>query len=175
MLAPLADSLPAVRFADRGDEDALVAMVTRMHADPEWGLRDWDGSPFKADEEKVRAVIQRATVLNRNAPDAGCWIGVVVVGGQLIGSVCLHFQEPMLSRGEYLEMVWPIWVAPEHRRTPASQLLLNFSIALADQHQRTLVSADRAYENGGRARFMQRRIGRPVGSVFAYNSAAGTV
>ena len=57
-----------------------------MHEDPEWGLRDWDGSPFKADEEKVRAVIQRATVPNRNEPNAGsCWIGVVTVGGRAAG------------------------------------------------------------------------------------------
>ena len=177
MLAQLADSPTAVRYANRDDEDALVAMVRRMHDDKEWGLRDWDGLPLRPAEEKVRAIIQRATVPNRNAPDAGCWIGVVSVGAELQGSACLRVQEPELSGGAYLEEIWN-WVAPEHRRGIAGQLLLAFSLGLADEKQLTLVSAVRCYDNGGRYRFLKRRIGQPIGSLFQYhnaNAAAGTV
>ncbi len=163
--------VPTVRYATQADEDALVALVQRMHADPEWGLRDWAGLPLKADTEKVRAIVQRATISNRNAPGAGgCWVGVVSLGDELLGSVCLRIQEPELSDGIHLEEVWS-WVAPEHRRGVTAQLLLAFSLGLADEHQLTLVSAVRSYENGGRYRFMRRRIGSPVGSIFQYHAA----
>ena len=174
MLATLADAASA-RLAGPEDEEALVAMVRRMHADPEWGLRDWEGKPFPFCEERVRERIQAATVKQRNAADAGsACIGVVGAPGHLLSSVYLRRQEPELSGGRYIEEVWN-WVAPEHRRGDASQLLLNFAITLADECQLTLVSAARMYENAGRARFLQKRIGRPVSSVFAYNATAGTV
>ena len=165
-----------VRFAAPDDEDDLVTMLRAMHADPEWPMRDINGRRLAFSEEKARGTVQRVIMRNRNEPDAGqAWIGVLGAPGNLVGSVCVRVTEPWLEDGHLLGEQWN-WVYPQHRRSPAPQALVTFSVAMADSLGLPLVTGVMIQEQRAKERLYERKIGAPIGSMFLYtNHAAGTV
>lgn len=162
----------AVRFADPGDEPALVDLCRAKHA--EEALRTASGRPFRFAEDKVRARIQQALVPRRNAPDAGqSWCGVIGEPGQLQGAVYLMIQEPDDSDELYLLQLWN-WIFPEYRRSKSPAALIQFSQALSVSLQLPLVGGVVSYEQGESAklRFLRRNGMTPIASLYLYNAAA---
>jgi hypothetical protein len=159
-----ATELARVRLATPDDEPELVELVRRMHADPEWGLRDARGLPFPFCADKARVAIQRATQRDRS------WIGIVGGPGSVEGSVCLARQDLALSDGQMLTEVWN-WVQPEHRAGRTNDVLVSFSLALADMLGLSLVLATMTRERVAKARAYEKKIGKPTASLFLYTNS----
>jgi hypothetical protein len=176
MPAPFEDDLLAlIRLATPDDEEALVAMVRDMYADPGFGgMTDAAGRRFEWAEDKTRAIIQRATVRNRNEPEAGqAWIGIVGVPGIIKGSAYVEIRPCELSYGAFLGQLWS-WVRPEHRHErEVTDALLAFSVTAASELHLSLGAAAVLRPRPAQARFFERVMGKAVASVYNYSPAAG--
>lgn len=170
---PYPEGVPLVRPATPFDEEELVEMVRLMHDDDEWGLADVNGVAFPFSEIKARATIQRATQ-RRNAPDAGqAWLGVIGEPGQLQGSAFVAVHEASMSDGFFLGELWNFCL-PCARNVETSDLLIEFSMAVARMKNMRLRMAAMTQRRLGKSRFYARRFGPPIGSVYDYTPTGVT-
>lgn len=165
-----------VRLAESRDEEELVAMVHAMHQ--ELGFRNAADQPMRFAPDKVRGMIQRATVDRPNDPSAvPCWIGVIEGEKQLEGSAFLTVQSHWATDDHHLAELWS-WTFPKFRKSANAKTLITFSKALANTLQLPLLlgvmSIDRQPAKG---RLIERSTGcKPFGQFYLFNAdAAGTV
>ena len=162
----LAAETSKVRLAVREDEEALVEMRRREAV--EAGLCMGDGTPFPFCDDMARALIQTATITNRNCPDPPAWIGVVGDPGQLEGGVFLAVRTLDYSPRPYLGMVWH-YVWPDYRKSDTAKSLLVFATALSRALSMDLVGA--TGQQVAKSRMVQRVTGgKPIGNFFVVNS-----
>lgn len=170
MLAPAPEPC-VVRLADAEDEEQLLALCRMDHE--ENGIRDGLGKldPFSPD--KVRAIIQRAVMPNRNEPNAGQSVcGVIGPRGGLQASVYLERTDYGYSDRPILRERWAI-VAPEYRKTPHFHSLAEFSKTIAECLERTLIAEPTSVHRiEAKDRFYTRKFGvERSGSIFIYTHA----
>lgn len=165
-----ADSSGHVRLATPDDETPLMDMLRLMHA--EAGLRDADGRPFPLCEDRVRAVVQRAIIPNRNDPDSGqSCCGVIGGPGQAIeAGICLAITATWYSEKPYIGDFFS-YVTPDFRRGGHAKALISFAKLVAAAMNMPLslgnVSADRA---AAKDRFLERNLGvKRYGSTYLYH------
>jgi hypothetical protein len=167
----------SVRVATPDDEGDLIAMLRVMHE--EGGMRDGANQPFPISEEKLRTMVQRATIRNRNEPDAGQMVcGIIGEPGQIEASICLMIKRPWYSDMPFLANPW-FYVCPEYRRrTQHARMLITFAKALAHAVRMPLRMGDMTAERAeAKERILERSPGvRRFGGCFLYNyDSAGAV
>lgn len=171
-----ADNASRVRLADPGDEEGLVTMVHTMHQ--ELGFRNANDTPMAFAADKVRALIQRATVARPNDPSAvPAWIGVIGDGHQLEGSAYLTVREHWASDEPQLMELWN-FVLPAFRKSTNAKALITFSKALALTLNLPLLMGVMSMESQpAKARLYERSTGcKPFGQFYLFNATAiGTV
>ena len=161
-----------VRLADPHDEDAVVAMCRLHHA--EIALRDGTGAPFPFSDERVRAMVQRACIRNRNHPDAGqSFCGVIGAHGSLEAAIYLTQEVMWYSDRPILREVFCI-VAPEHRKSMHARSLTAFGKIIAACLEKTLVGEVSGQRIEAKERFYARNYGAErVGSFYAFDPMPG--
>lgn len=170
MLASPEADLSAVRLAEPSDEEELVEMCRALHR--ESGLRDGNDEPLPFCVERVRATVQRATMIRRNDPDAGqAWCGIIGPPGALEGSIYLSVETAWYSDAPFLAEIWN-FVAPEFRKSANAKTLIAFAKATARTLHMPLMMGITSTERApAKMRFYERNLGcRPMGGFFVYNA-----
>lgn len=151
-----------VRPAEPDDEDDLLAMTKRLHA--ESGLRTRYGGPYPFCSDKARATIRDALESKTS------WAGIIGERGNLQGSICIAMTEPWYSEMPFLYTIWD-YVLPEHRQSTNAKLLIAFAKDIAQSFHMDIVFGMMSTERGeAKMRFYQRASGvRPFGGFFLFN------
>ena len=153
-----------VRVATRRDEDELMALCRRHHA--ESGVGDLN-------EDKVRSIMNRAFTPGRNDP------GIIgVVGKSCIeGSICVVVEPMWYGDTPFLQEVWN-FVAPEWRKaTTNAKDLIAFAKRLAEPPPigtglKLWMGITSNHRTEAKMRLYRRQLGEPVGVTWLCGSTA---
>ncbi len=149
-------ALPEVRLATPADQDDIMAMCRRLHA--ENGL-------FALSDDKVLGCLKRYYARE------GAIVGVIGKPGHLEASTCLLFSEMYYTTDWHLAELWN-YVEPEHRRSHNAEALIDFGKRSAKKIGVPLITGiitnDRT---AAKVRLYQRLLGAPAGAFFVFNGA----
>lgn len=149
-----AAALPTVRLAALGDEDAIMAMCRRLHA--ENGL-------FGLDETKVRVLLRKYYARE------GVIVGVIGPSERLEASTCLLFSEMYYTRDWHLAELWN-YVDDDFRRTHNAEALIDFGKRSAKQIGVPFITGIITNNRtAGKVRLYRRMLGYPAGAFFVFN------
>ncbi len=156
-----------VRLAQPEDENALIGLCRMHHA--ETALPDF---PFA--EDCVRALLQQATVRQRNDSDAGqSFCGVIGTPDDLQASIYLTHSRLWYSSKPVLKEVFAI-VAPAHRKSTHARSLAAFSKIVAACLDKTLIAEVIAQRIEAKERFYARSYGAErFGAFYAFDPTSG--
>lgn len=147
--------LPVVRMASPFDEDEIVAMCQRLHA--ENGL-------FTLNLEKVRECLRH------------CWerkgtvVGVIGRPGAIEASTCLVLSDFYYTKDWHLAEMWN-FVDEEHRRSRNAEALVEFGKDCARKMNMPLFTGIITNKQmAGKVRLYRKLLGYPTGAFFIYNT-----
>ena len=144
--------LPHVRLAVPGDEEDIVAMCRRLHA--ENGL-------FTLNEFKVRDCIRRC--YNRH----GSIVGVVGVPGELQGSICMELTTFYYTDDMHIAELWNYVDAPYRRGSRNAEALIRYGLDWQTKLGLpffTGIVTDK--QMLAKVRLYRKLLGQPVGAFF---------
>lgn len=152
-----------VRMAKAADEESLVELCRMHHA--ETAL---DNFPFSAD--RVRAMIQKATVRQRNDESAvQSFCGVIGGLGEIEASIYLTRDCLWYSDKPILREVFAI-VAPAYRKSSHARALTAFSKIAAACLESNLIAEVTAQRIEAKERYYSRSYGAErFGSFYAFD------
>lgn len=147
--------LPLVRMANASDEDEIVAMCERLHA--ENGL-------FSLSIDKVRACLQQ------------CWqrkgtvVGVIGMPGAIEASTCLALSDFYYTNDWHLAEFWN-FVDVDYRRSRNAEALVEFGKDCARKMNMPLFTGIITNKQmAGKVRLYRKLLGYPTGAFFIYNA-----
>jgi hypothetical protein len=144
-----------VRTATKADEEGLIKLLRLMHA---------ESGMFPLDDGEMRNTFARA--FNRE----GGIIGVIGEPDDIRAGVFLLVSRFWYTKQFHFEDLFN-FVHPDHRRTDYADSLIKFSRACSDKSGVPVilgVLTNKQVE--AKVRLYRRRLGLPVGAVFAYNA-----
>ncbi len=145
--------LPAVRIATPRDEDEVVAMTKRLHA---------ENGMFKYDDDKVRTLLRRCFSGDKVI------VGVIGEPGKIEASTCLGIGDFYYTGDWHLEEFWN-FVDAEYRRSKNADALIEFGKSCADKMGIPFFTGIiTAKQMMPKVRLYRRRLGPPVGAYFLY-------
>jgi hypothetical protein len=148
------ETLPTVRLATPGDEEEIMAMCRRLHA--ENGL-------FALREDKVRGCLRK--YYKRD----GAIVGVIGSTGALEASTCLLFSEMYYTDEWHLAELWN-FVDSDFRRTRNAEALIEFGKRSAKQIGVPFITGIITNNRtAGKVRLYRRMLGYPAGAFFVFN------
>lgn len=151
---PASDVLPKVRLAVPDDEEPILAMCRRLHA--ENGL-------FSLNEEKVRDLVRR--YYERK----GTTIGVVGPVGAPEGVICLMFSEQYYTNDWHLAEVWN-FVDEPFRQSRNAEALVAFAKRCADEVKLPLIiGIITRSRTAAKVGLYRRLLGAPAGAFWVHN------
>lgn len=152
-------TIPLVRMAQPEDEEHLVSMCLRLHA---------ENALFSLNEEKVRGLIQRYFKKD------GVIIGVIGLPGSLQASTCLELSKFYYTDDFHLEEFWN-FVEEPFRRSRNAEALVQFGKSCAEQMKMPLVTGIVTNTRmAGKVRLYRRMLGPPAGAYFVHNTKWST-
>jgi len=166
-MIPIQPDASRVRIATRRDEDELVELCRREHAEN-------GGRYFSPD--KVRSLMWRAFNPAGNEP------AVIGVTGEKViqGSLCVVIDAPWNSDTPFLRVLWN-YVLPEYRRLSASKDLLAFAGRLSEPSpvgygRPVRLEVPASPKAQGQVRMFNRQLGEPAGFTWMCGvNAAGEI
>jgi hypothetical protein len=151
----MAHDLPYVRIATPEDEEDVVAMVRRLHA---------ESALFGLNEAKIRAHLHRC--YNKD----GTIVGVIGAPGRIEASTCMCISSYHYTDDWHLEEFWN-FVDEPFRKTKNAEALIEFSKECAVKIGIPLVIGVLANKQmAGKVRLYRRLLGYPTGAFFCFNS-----
>jgi hypothetical protein len=144
-----------VRIATRDDEPGLIRLLEMMHA---------ESGMFDLDNDAMKQTFARA--FNRE----GGLIGVIGPSNDIQAGLYLLITKFWYTTQDHLEDLFN-FVRPDHRKSDYADTLIKFGQDCADKIGIPLilgVLTNRRVE--AKVRLYRRRLGVPVGAVFAYNA-----
>lgn len=161
----------SVRLAQPEDEDALVALCRVHHG--EEAMRDAGGVPFPFSEERVRAMVQKTFIKDRNADDGQAFCGVIGTAPDLQATIYLTKSGLWYSERPILKEIFAI-VAPAYRKTQHARSLAAFSKIISACLEMTLVAEVTAQRIEAKERFYARSYGAGrFGAFYAFDPTPG--
>lgn len=152
----MAHDLPYVRIATPEDEEAVVAMVRRLHA---------ESALFGLNEAKIRAHLHRC--FNKD----GMIVGVIGDPGRLEASTCMCISSYHYTDDWHLEEFWNFVEEPFRKGTRNAEALIEFNKACAVKMGIPLVIGVLANKQmAAKVRLYRRLLGYPTGAFFCFNS-----
>lgn len=157
-----------VRMAKSADEEALVELCRMHHA--ETALKDGSGNSFPFSAERVRAMIQKATVRQRNEETVvQSFCGVIGGLGEIEASIYLTRDCLWYSEKPILREVFAI-VAPAYRKSSHARALTAFSKIAAACLESNLIAEVTAQRIEAKERYYTRSYGNErFGSFYAFD------
>ena len=148
--------LPTVRIALPQDEEEVMIMTRRLHA---------ENGTFGYDEKKVRELLRRC--FSRE----GTIVGVIGEPGHIEASTCLGIADFYYTSDWHLEEYWN-FVDVEFRRSKNADALIEFGKNCADSMGIPFFTGIiTAKQMAGKVRLYRRRLGHPVGAYFIYGKS----
>ena len=149
------DDLPVVRLATPADEEEIMEMCRRLHA--ENGL-------FDLAEDKVR------DCLKRYYDRAGAIVGVIGKHGHIEASTCLLFSEMYYTKKWHLAELWN-FVDKNFRNSRNAEALIEFgkksAVKIGVPFITGIITNDRT---AAKVRLYRRMLGYPAGAFFVFNA-----
>jgi hypothetical protein len=150
--------LPKVRRAGWADEEEVMAMCRRLHA--ENGL-------FSLDEDKVRTLLHYAFA---DPPEHMTYIGVIGETGHIEASTCFQVSGYYYTSDIHLAELWN-YVQPEFRRSRNAEALIKFGKETAESLNLIfLTGIITNTQTAGKVRLYRRLVGYPAGAFFIHNA-----
>lgn len=145
--------LPPVRLAAPGDEDEIMAMCRRLHA--ENGL-------FALDDDLVRALLQRYFRRDKVI------VGVIGAPGHIEASTCIVFSTMYYTPEWHLAELWN-FVDEPFRQSRNLEALIGFGKNSADRIGLPLITGIITdTRTAAKVRLYRRLLGTPAGAFFVY-------
>lgn len=143
-----------VRFAERGDYDALMHLCMCLHEENGW---------FDMSVDRVRK-----TLMSHYARDGGI-IGVIGPVGKIEGAIVMRMAQMWYSDQWLLEEMFS-FVHPEFRRSTNAKSLIEFAKSCAvDIGVPLLIGIISNERTEAKVGLYKRQLGKPVGAYFVAN------
>lgn len=147
--------LPAVRIALPSDEEEVMAMCRRLHA--ENGL-------FSLNEDKVRSYIRKCY------DQTGTIVGVIGEPGHIEASTCLLISDFYYTDDWHIAELWN-FVDADYRRSRNAEALIAFGKSCSDKMRVPFFTGIITNKQmAGKVRLYRRSLGYPTGAFFIYNA-----
>lgn len=161
--------MPHVRLASPDDESDVLAIAKSVHE--EIAPRGVDGAELEFDEEAVRDKVRRS--FGPCDSTNGVYIGMIGERGYPEGAVLLEVCKFWYSKGGWFLGEQFLHVLPEYRRSNNAKALIEFSKIAAKKLKLPLyIGVMTSQRAAPKARLYERALGKPQGTLFAYNIGA---
>ncbi len=142
-----------VRIADKEDEEELMAMCRRLHA---------ENGMFMMNPDKVRTVLRKA--FNRE----GGILGVIGDPGKIEAAIYMMVSTFWYSDEHHLEELFS-YVSPEYRKSTNALDLVEFGKWCSDQSKfKLLIGIQSNERTAAKVRLYKRKLGDPIGAFFLH-------
>jgi len=146
-----------VRLADPHDEDEIIAMCRRLHA---------ENAIFTISDDRVRQTVRRG--VNRDQ----AILGVIGGSGNIQASIYLTVAQFWYTNSQHLEEMWN-YVLPEFRNTHNAKDLISYAKWCSDTIGLPLMIGILSnIRLEAKQRLYERQLGSPAGVLYMHNRKA---
>lgn len=148
---------PNVRLAEPRDEDEIIAMCRRLHA---------ENAIFAMSDDRVRATVRKG--LNRDQSI----LGVIGPPGNIQASIYLTVAQFWYTNSQHLEEIWN-YVLPEFRNSRNAKDLISYAKWCSDTIGLPLmIGILSTIRLEAKQRLYERQLGSPAGVLYLHNRKA---